>query len=345
MNHSKRLLRIAEKILADVHFSTQQEFDEYLKNHPNYREDTKFYVNGVQVKAPPREKNNDSSEMTDEQKKLHDMIKHPHEGARANIARNPKTHPKTLEKLSEDCSKYVRQEVARNPNTPLEILEKLSEDKHHGVRFWLVSNPKTPSEIINRLSKDEDSGVRSLVAKNPKTSIENLEKLSEDKNFGVREDVAKNPNTPSETLERLSKDHSDVRRSVAKNPNSENEMLDYIYDNDYSPFFKIPQERFWVIVHPNVGEETLKKALNNGGYYAEIAKKRLNGEKIPLLSDYWSPEKRIDFEKYHSDYFKSLRLKTNFNLQEDYDDEDYDDEDYDDEDYDDEDYDDESYWR
>ena len=76
MNHTKRLLRIAEKILADIHFSTQKEFDEYLKSHPNYRENTKFYVNGVQVKAPPREKKkNDSSEMTDEQKKLHQMAR------------------------------------------------------------------------------------------------------------------------------------------------------------------------------------------------------------------------------------------------------------------------------
>ena len=66
MNHTKRLLRIAEKILADVHFSTQQEFDEYLKNHPNYREDTKFYVNGVQVKAPPKQKKKPSQRSTEE---------------------------------------------------------------------------------------------------------------------------------------------------------------------------------------------------------------------------------------------------------------------------------------
>ena len=53
---AKKLLRIAKKILSDVHFSTQQEFDEYLKNHPGYRENTRFFVNGVQVKAPPKQK-------------------------------------------------------------------------------------------------------------------------------------------------------------------------------------------------------------------------------------------------------------------------------------------------
>lgn len=56
MDIRKRLIKVAKKILSDVNFSTQQEFEEYIKNHPNYREDTNFFVDGMQVSAPPREK-------------------------------------------------------------------------------------------------------------------------------------------------------------------------------------------------------------------------------------------------------------------------------------------------
>ena len=56
-----KLETISKKILSDVHFSTQKEFEEYLKNHPGYRENTKFFVNGVQVKAPPKQKKKPST--------------------------------------------------------------------------------------------------------------------------------------------------------------------------------------------------------------------------------------------------------------------------------------------
>ena len=57
MDIRKKIIKIASNILADINFNSQKEFEEYLKNHPNYREDTKFFVDGMQVSAPPREKN------------------------------------------------------------------------------------------------------------------------------------------------------------------------------------------------------------------------------------------------------------------------------------------------
>ena len=251
MNHSKRLLRIAEKILADVHFSTQQEFDEYLKNHPNYREDTKFFVNGVQVKAPPREKNNDSSEMTDEQKiidsmtdeqkkihsvaigsfykwsgvmvdaaavathpyTLHKLSENEDERVRKEVARNRHTHPKTLKKLIEDESEKVRAEVAYRSDTPLEIIEKLSDDKSDWVRSSLTFNSNIPFEIMEKLSNDESEDVRSSVALKDYTPLEIIEKLSDDKSEKVRLYLLENSYLSPYIMSKLSLDDEslDVR--------------------------------------------------------------------------------------------------------------------------------------
>ena len=52
MNIRSRLLKVANNILADINFNSQKEFEEYIKNHPNYREDTKFFVDGMQVSVP-----------------------------------------------------------------------------------------------------------------------------------------------------------------------------------------------------------------------------------------------------------------------------------------------------
>ena len=165
MNHTKRLLRIAEKILADVHFRTQQEFDEYLKNHPNYREDTKFFVNGVQVKAPPKQKKNDDR-MTEEQKMLDRLSVSKNADLRFDVARDQNTHPKTLEKLSEDKEHFVRAEVAYNPNTPSETLDKLSRDKNEYVREGVALNENATQEILDILSIDKNEYVRKFAKEN-----------------------------------------------------------------------------------------------------------------------------------------------------------------------------------
>ena len=231
MDIRKKILKIAEKILADVHFSTQKEFDEYLKNHPDYREDTKFFVNGVQVKAPPKEKKNDSSEMTDEQKKLHDMINDPDESVRESVATNPNTHPYTLHKMSDDESSSIRRRIIVNPNITPMTLQKLGDDESSYVRKNVASHPKTPEETLRKLCEDEDLEVRGGILKNPKTSPETIKNIAE-KFYGkqnprdvdavfFKKDIAESPNTPVEVLEKLCEDndaHFEVYVSLLNRP-------------------------------------------------------------------------------------------------------------------------------
>lgn len=51
-----------------------------------------------------------------------------------SFASNPKTDPKTLEKLSLDRSWKVRQKAVENPNTPIEAVKKRLHDKNMFVR-------------------------------------------------------------------------------------------------------------------------------------------------------------------------------------------------------------------
>ena len=223
MNHSKRLLKIAEKILADVHFSTQQEFDEYLKNHPNYREDTKFYVNGVQVKAPPKQKkNNDSSEMTEEQKKLHDMMEHPKSFDDLTIvAGHTDAHPTTLDILADKAERTLKQENLSNQayNKTFMVLTRISENQN--------ASEKTLNRVVYSASAYEDVDKYSAYSRKDSLigSAVKHPNVSKDIMYAFYKDypvhAASNPNCPTDILEELSLNEGDfVRLCVLENPNT-----------------------------------------------------------------------------------------------------------------------------
>ena len=209
MNHTKRLLRIAEKILADVHFRTQQEFDEYLKNHPNYREDTKFFVNGVQVKAPPREKNNDAV--------LRKKYSWPNINKKMNMEEIKKKYPQEFEENQSLIRKHFNnpsyhrdpidlEPMASDQYTPADILEKLSKHYDSMIRRFVAQNPQSPMEILEKLSKDTDEFVRIGVAKNPSAGTQLLKKLLQDKSPRVRLGIYDNPNATQDMIDTIEKD-------------------------------------------------------------------------------------------------------------------------------------------
>ena len=222
MNHTKRLLRIAGKILADIHFSTQQEFDEYLKNHPNYREDTKFYVNGVQVKAPPREKNNNDSEMTEEQKKLHQMMMRPKSFDDLTIvAGHTGAHPTTLDILANKAERTLKQDNISNQayNKTFMVLIRISNNQN--------ASEKTLNRVVNSAHAYEDVDKYSAYSrkddligsavKHPNVSKSTIYDFYEDYPLHA----ASNPNCPTDILEKLSLNDGDfVRLSVFENPNT-----------------------------------------------------------------------------------------------------------------------------
>lgn len=76
MNTQKRLHKIAKRILSDLNFSTREQLDDYLKKHPNTRLDTKFFVDGIEVKVDGQSKKTEkNNSIVDNILKKHPFLK------------------------------------------------------------------------------------------------------------------------------------------------------------------------------------------------------------------------------------------------------------------------------
>ena len=96
-SHFKRILKIASNILADINFNNKEEFDEYLKNHPNYRENTKFFVNGIQTKPPSKKKKEHPNEGVSERQKYVDDWTNTIQSSTPTVLVNPYDNPDDIE--------------------------------------------------------------------------------------------------------------------------------------------------------------------------------------------------------------------------------------------------------
>ena len=92
-SHFKRILKIASNILADIHFNNKEEFDEYLKNHPGYRENTKFFVDGIQIKPPSKKKKEHPKEGVSERQKYVDDWTNTIQSSTPAVLVNPYDNP------------------------------------------------------------------------------------------------------------------------------------------------------------------------------------------------------------------------------------------------------------
>ena len=63
------------------------------------------------------------------------------------LAKNPKTDPEILDRLSYDESFNVREAVALNPNTPPKTLERLFYGFYWPACYFAITNPNTPQYI------------------------------------------------------------------------------------------------------------------------------------------------------------------------------------------------------
>ena len=65
MDAQIRLFKIAKHIISDIVLRNEKEFKKYLEDHPNYRKDTVFIVDGVKRKAPKNNEKGTSKKKTD----------------------------------------------------------------------------------------------------------------------------------------------------------------------------------------------------------------------------------------------------------------------------------------
>ena len=253
MNIQKNILKIASGLADEMIKSfemTEEEWKKYSEAHPNAKRENHTIV---QKKS---ENGNGSKkvEMTDEQKKLHELAINSGRNfnRKESIARDRKTHPITLDMLANGPDEYdgvyygVHSSVASNPNTHPKTLHKLRLDENNATRYNVARNKNTSPDTLDELIKDKKDFVRREVAFNKNTSPETLKKLSEDYSLMVKFAVAYNKNTPEETIKQLSEHHHPlIRHAVAHNEKTPEELKKKILD-DLSLSFSEKDLSSWI---------------------------------------------------------------------------------------------------
>ena len=342
---AKELVRIAKQLLADTDYI----YDPEHKKKPagGYHKTEKGWSK-LEQKKENKSVKTENKGISDRQKNEIDSLSHDDKWELAkskeatpeildylsndksvdiqrNVAKNPNTSSKTLDRLSHG-DWTVRSGVVYNPNTSNETLQELSHDLDQEInmnatlmlierkkrkrelnkslsesqknridslsdddKYKLANSEKTTSEILDYLSDDEDDEVRYNVAKNPNTSIKTLKKMSNDKNNGIRGTVAQNNNTPIEILDKLSKDEwIGSRQAVSLNKNATEKILDRL-SKDIDTDIKEN-----VIEHPNTSIKTLER-LTKDEQVSELAKEELLKRKQQQSKG--NQNKGIDFSK------------------------------------------------
>ena len=235
MNIRSRILKIAKKILSDLEFTSHEQLREYAENH-EIRPDTVIKVDGIVVPNPNQGKNqggNDEKiQMTDEQKKLHEMAMNGSYKDKDYVSTQYNTHPYTLYLLSHEGDKEIPQNVSSNPNMSIKKLCNFINDMDECDKCEFIKNPSTPSEALEILSYD-DYYMEDII-KHPNVTAKILEKFLKDKTY--RKDVIyKMLEFPN-----LSEDSLDELHSYVVNEDDDEiagMFVDYCYDNGYDNCF------------------------------------------------------------------------------------------------------------
>ncbi|MCL5424018.1 MAG: hypothetical protein M1385_02945 [Candidatus Marsarchaeota archaeon] len=135
-----------------------------------------------------------------------------------SLAENPNTPSDVLDEIviSNLPSGTGKRDIASHPNVNVKTLVKLADNHSSFVRTAVALNKRTPVKVLQKLIKDNDWIVRNTIAKNSKNA-NLLESLAYDNNINVRLSVAKNRNISITTLLQLLNDNNDV---VAKTVSS-----------------------------------------------------------------------------------------------------------------------------
>ena len=92
-----------------------------------------------------------------------------------------------IEKISETCSKEVKEAIICGPNMNEKMMERFAKDPDVGVREKLAEQWSLPEPIYEMLANDESPDVRKAIAAGRNTPVTVLSRLSADSDGGVRE--------------------------------------------------------------------------------------------------------------------------------------------------------------
>ncbi|HNG94274.1 MAG TPA: pentapeptide repeat-containing protein [Acidobacteriota bacterium] len=177
---------------------------------------------------------------------------------RINVARNPGSSWRILERLIQDSHEWVRTAVLENPALPWEEIQARINYLPESVLAQLARHPAIPGTFLQVLAEnpgrilrgavarhsqtplsmleswmDGETWLRAELAHNPKLPAVWLEKLAQDASAAVRVGVACNPATPAGLLRQLACDPDrSVRLGVAKNHQSPGDVLEVLFQAD-----------------------------------------------------------------------------------------------------------------
>lgn len=130
-----------------------------------------------------------------------------------DMATNFSATPELLDRLAEHPSYSVCSEVISNPKTSPKTLQKLyfnNPKRDFYFRGSIASDSKAPAEVVSAFLKEavpsDDPMKRRWAAGNPRAALEDYLKLSKDPETTVRLALARNPAAPKSVLESLSHD-------------------------------------------------------------------------------------------------------------------------------------------
>lgn len=152
-------------------------------------------------------------------KVLLERLSYDHDDVKIRVATNPNTSEETLDRLSSEKNKLIKQAVARNENISIFTIQKLAKEEI-SIRNELLLNKKLPKDFLLEFSNDDDFYIKDKALKllkeidsfDEKKIIESIEKErrrdilethSKNVSSNIREAVAGNPNTPKEILKRF----------------------------------------------------------------------------------------------------------------------------------------------
>ena len=248
-----RLEIISKKILSDVHFSTQQEFEEYLKNHPGYRENTRFFVNGVQVKAPPKQKKKPSTSQrsTGELFKQYSEIRgYSLENVFDKLFKNAESQGKDLKSFSDE-NKKIMLDFINNQIKKSGYKKGLSEKEFQSIFDHLLSKRNEEEK-----KKEEDD--EPIVLRPPK-------KNNEEKKEEILEQHVSNFRQSSRR-EHFEKLNEDLRKNGI-------EELD---EDGYREFLRDKVFNFKPSYDRHEQEKYARKHFTDGFYFPSISVEDVN---------------------------------------------------------------------
>lgn len=155
---------------------------------------------------------------------------------RAGAARNPRTPPELLSRLSRDPEPEVRKSAAQNDNLPEADLVRLAQDASQPTEVldWVATNDHLPAAEVERLLRHPAQSVRHNALTNANLSSDRLVALFQASRNDplARSLIATNPAVESDVL-MIWAMHNDpiVRASVARNPSTWDVTLESLVED------------------------------------------------------------------------------------------------------------------